>query len=436
MAARAQARYCVVGAGAAGLAAAKNLKARGIPFEVLEREDEVGGLWNYGRAHSAVYASTHLISSKPMTEFPDFPMPDDYPDYPHHRQVLAYLKAYARHFGLYEHIAFKTTVQRLEPGARGWQVTTSGPAGREVRRYRGVIIANGHLWDPRYPRYPGTFDGQVLHSKDYKTPEVLKGKRVLVVGAGNSGCDIAVEAAQHAERAFHSLRRGYHFIPKYLFGLPTDQVGERSLRLGLPLGLRRLLTSGLIYLVQGSPQRFGLPKPDHRLLESHPIVNSQLVYQLGHGNLTPKPDVAALDGSEVRFADGSTETIDLIIYATGFKLSFPFINKAQLNWQGEGPRLYLHAFHPQYDTLFVVGMLQPDSGLFWLMDTQCQLIARFIEAQEKAPQKAARFRALKAAGSRELRESAYLPTLRHFLETEHSSYKRKLQRLIASFDSR
>ncbi len=198
-------KYCIIGAGSSGITAAKNLKQLGIAYDVFEREDGVGGNWYYGKPNSSVYRSTHLISSKPLTEYTDFPMPKEYPDYPSHAQVLAYFQAYVKHFDLERDIQFNTAVERVVPADDCWDVTLSTG---ETRRYRGVIIANGHNWDPKIPTYPGTFNGVSLHSSDYKTTDVLREKRVLVIGAGNSGCDIAVEAAQNAAQTYHNVSFG------------------------------------------------------------------------------------------------------------------------------------------------------------------------------------------------------------------------------------
>lgn len=422
--------YCVIGAGSSGLVVAKTLRQQQIPVEVLEREDDVGGNWYYGRPHSSVYKSTHLLSSKRMTQFPDFPMPDDYPDYPGQRQVWEYLRSYARHFGLYDVIRFGTVVERVEPDGDGWQVRL---ADGSTRHYAGLVIANGHLWDPKYPNYPGHFDGVSLHSGQYKTPEVLAGQRVLVVGAGNSGCDLAVESAQHAEATFHSTRRGYHYMPKYFWGLPADVLNERMLRWRVPLWLRRRIASLLAKMVMGLPQDYGLPRPDHRLLESHPIVNSQMLYYVGHGEIRVKPDVAELCGREVRFKDGTIETIDVVIYCTGFNISFPFIDQAHLNWKDGRPDLYLNVFHPTRDNLFVAGLIQPDSGQFWIVDYQARAIARFIRSQQEAPSRAAAFRGEKAASRPDLGHGIhYLDSTRHLLEIEHFSYRRRIERVIAA----
>jgi cation diffusion facilitator CzcD-associated flavoprotein CzcO len=421
-------KYCIVGAGSSGLAAAKNLKAHNIPFDVIEAEDDVGGNWYYGKPRSSVYRSTHLISSKPLTEYTDFPMPSHYPDFPSHAQVWEYLRSYARAFGLYETIQFNTSVEKIEKENGDWEVTLSN---QQTRRYRGVIIANGHNWDPKYANYPGRFDGITLHSAQYKTPDVLRDKRVLVVGAGNSGCDIAVESAQNAARTYHSIRRGYYYVPKYFFGKPADQIGEVSLKWRVPLPLRRAFNTLLLKMVVGMPQKFGLPKPDHQLFETHPIVNSQMLYYAGHGDIIPKPDVAELCGNYVRFKDGSEEQIEVIVFATGFNIAFPFLDKKYLNWKNNRPNLFLNIFHPQYDNLFVAGLIQPDSGQWGLVDYQTQLIAKFILAQENYPAKADKFRQLKAGPQPNLSSGIkYIDSTRHYVEIEHFSYRQRLKKLI------
>ena len=431
--------YCVVGAGASGLTAAKNLKMAGIAFEIIEQEDEVGGNWYYGKPNSSVYQSTHLISSKEMTAFTDFPMPANYPDYPSHSQVCDYLRSYAKHFGLYEHIEFNTSVKHIERTEDGlWDITVGhradSAADDETFRYGGLVIANGHLWDPKLPQFPGEFHGTWLHSTDYKTPEILLDQRVLVVGGGNSGCDIAVEAAQNAAATFHSTRRGYWYAPKYTFGRPTDTVNELPIKLGLPLWLRRILIGTTLKLIVGDLRRYGLRKPDHKLLEAHPVINQQLIYYMGHGRIVPKPDVAELCGDQVRFADGTRESIDLIIYATGFKISFPFIDSQYLNWNGSHPDLYLHVFHPEYDNLFVIGMIQSDSGQFWITDLQSQLMTQYILAKRTGLETAERFRTIIRTKRPDLGGGIkYLDSTRHYVEIAHHVYRKLLKQHLKMF---
>ncbi len=421
-------RFCVIGAGTSGLAVVKNFAEHGIPVDCLERHHTLGGNWCYGHPASSVYRSTHLISSKKLTEYSDFPMPEHYPEYPSHQLVFEYLQRYADHFGLEEHIEYNTpvrSVRRAPP--HGWDVELENG---EVRRYRGIVVANGHNWDPRWPEIPGHFDGVVLHSCQYKTPDVLEGKRVLVVGAGNSGCDIAVESAGHATRTFHSFRRGYHFLPKFYRGIPIDQVGERMLWLRIPLTLRRLMSYVVVRLMLGNLRELGLPKPDHRLFETHPIINSQLAYHVAHGDIAIKPDVAELCGEEVRFADGSREQVDVIIHATGFKITIPFVDPSELNWHGERPDLYLNIFHPERDDLMVCGLIQPDSGQWGLVDCQARLMARYIKGLDQGTASALRFRERKRTSRAALnRGIRYVPSPRHLLEVEHFSYRRTLEQL-------
>lgn len=420
-------KFCIVGAGSSGLAAVRAFAVAGIPADCLEREDDVGGNWYYGRPHSSIYQSTHTISSKRLTEYVDFPMPRDYPQYPHHRQVWEYLRSYARHHGLYERIEFGRTIERITHDGAGWIVRLAD--GTE-RRYRGVVIANGHNWDPRLPEYPGTFTGETLHSSQYKTPEVLAGRRVLVVGAGNSGCDIAAEAAQHAECTFHSVRRGYHYLPKFWRGAPIDALNEQLLRWRVPTAVRRLFATFIERASFGDPTRRGLPRPDHRLFESHPIINSQMHYYLAHGRITPKPDVAELCGHEVCFTDGSREAIDLIVYATGFRISFPFVDRELLNWRDGKPDLYLNVFHPDRDDLFVIGLIQPDSGQFGLVDYQARCVAGFVAAVDAGHPAADELRKQKQSRSDLAGGIRYLASERHLLEVEHFSYRRQLQSLL------
>ena len=220
------------------------------------------------------------------------------------------------------------------------------------RRYRGVVIANGHNWDPRWPEYPGRFGGEAIHSAHYKSPEICRGRRVLVVGGGNSGFDIATDVAPYAAATFHSLRRGYRVLPRFYRGTPIDQCGQWMLRLRVPLWMRRWAAARMQNSAWEQTALNSLPRPDHRFLETHPVINSRWPYDVARGAIRVKPDVRELDGDHVEFVDGGREAIDLIIYATGFKLSFPFIDGEHLNWHDGRPELHLNVFHPDRDDLY------------------------------------------------------------------------------------
>lgn len=429
-------RICVIGAGPSGLVAAKTLREAGFEVDVLEREDDVGGNWYYGRPGSSVYRSASMISSKRMTEFSDFPMPKHFPPYPSHRQALEYLRDYAKHFNLYEAIRFGVSVEQVEPVSdsadSAWRVTLSTG---ETTVYRAVVVASGHHSLPRWPELPGQFDGELIHSHDYKTPDVLAGKRVLVIGGGNSGCDIAVEASQHAARTLLSLRRGYYFLPKFLLGGPLDSGGERFERWRLPQFLRRWITSALVYVAHGRPERYGLPKPMHRLFETHPVVNSQLLYRIGHGEIEVRRAIESIDGRVVRFADGRSDEVDLIVCATGYHARFPMLDESLVYDDRGRPKLFLNCFHPHFDHFFVCGLIQPNGAIWPLAELQAQLMTAFLRAEQDAPSHAVWFRKQKEQKSLDTAGGIhYDASERHLLEVEFFAYRRALRKLLSRLE--
>ena len=416
------AKYCLIGAGATGLAAVRAFQCSGLPFDCFEREDDVGGVWRYDCPSGSIYASTHLITSKAQSEFSGFAMPDSYPAYPSHRQVLEYLRAYARHHDLYAHITLNTSVESVEPNGAGWLVRLSDGSHRS---YRGVVIANGHLWEPQLPELPGTFSGRSIHSRQYRSNDELRGKRVLVVGFGNSACDIVIESGRCAAATFHSVRRGRHFVPKFLFGKASDTGADWLWRFGAPLWMHRLLARLPLHAALIDPVSLGLPRPDHALFSEPVIPNEQYLQELGHGRFTVRPDVARFNGTQVEFTDGSSEEIDLVIFATGYKMRFPFLDASLLQWELGVPRLYLNIFHPQYDTLFFVGLSEPSTKTWEVAEHVARLISLLLKAQEANPEGMAWFHKLKAqcAGPVGLGNTQRS----RFFDVEYHSYLRKLR---------
>lgn len=385
----AERKHLIVGAGYAGNGVAKAFTDAGIAYDHLERNDYIGGNWADG-----VYDSTHIISSRDSTQYGDFPMPREYPDFPSREQVLAYLNAYVDEFGLRDRIEFGTEVLEAAPlpapgengrrlaarGLHGWRVVVRRPDGsEEVRHYAGVVVANGHHWDKRFPDYPGEFTGKVLHSKDYKRIADLEGERVLVVGGGNSACDVAVEAAGAFGSADLSVRRGYWFLPKSFLGIPLAEWDKPL----LPLWLQRRVVKLIARLTFGSYKRYGLPEPDHRPFDKHPTVNSQLLYALRHGRVRARPDIARLDGRRVHFADGSSGEYDTIVWATGFKISFPFLDRDLFRWKNGVPYRVGSMMVPDVANLYVFGVLQPRGGAGPLISAGARLLARMVRLQER-----------------------------------------------------
>ena len=288
-------RYCIIGAGACGLAVAKTFAERGIPFDCFEALADIGGIWNPDSPH-AVYGSTYLNSSKRLSRYPDFHFPEEWSHYVSRAQAQDYLRAYAREFGLYQRISFNKRVTSAVRGEQGWRVTLEGEAS--PRLYAGLVVANGHHWEKFTPTYPGTFTGEMLHSHDVKSKEQLRGKRVLVVGAGNSAVDILSDAALDGARAVHSMRRSYYFFPKMVLGKPADTFIDMTSKWPLPRRVMRLFYRlGLIILV-GRHKRYGLPAPDHNLFEAHPTACTTYLDHIVHGRIVTKPAIEKLDGED------------------------------------------------------------------------------------------------------------------------------------------
>ena len=397
-------QIALIGAGPCGLAAARAFSRHGIAFQGFEAHTDVGGLWNIHNPRSTVYDSAHLISSKRMTEFTEFPMDQSVADYPSHKELLPYFQAYARHFDLLRHFRFGTRVLKVEPLGDApdtlWRVTSQGADGATIQaNYKGVVLANGTLAEPNAPQWPGQFSGELLHTSAYKHAQQFDGKRVLIVGAGNSGCDIAVDAVHHARQVDISVRRGYYFVPKYVFGKPADTIGGK---IRLPRALKQFIDSTILKWFTGDPVRFGFPKPAYRMYESHPVVNSLILYHIGHGDVKVRPDIERLDGHTVHFKDGTRQDYDLIMAATGYKLHYPFIDRALLNWQGMAPRLYLNIFSPRFARLAVLGMVEA-SGLGWQgRYEQAELVARYFKGLDSGSPAAQRFDTLRQGPSPDL----------------------------------
>jgi cation diffusion facilitator CzcD-associated flavoprotein CzcO len=228
-----------------------------------------------------------------------------------------------------------------------------------------------------------------MHTSAYRSPKVFEGKRVLIVGAGNSGCDIAVDAVHHAASVDLSVRRGYYFVPRYLFGRPSDTLNQGR---PLPARIKQFVDTRVLRAFTGDPVRFGFPRPDYRLYESHPIVNTLILNHLGQGDLRVVGDLDRFDGSTVRFADGSAADYDLVMLATGYRLDYPFVDRAHLNWTAAAPELFLNVFPPSFNGLFVLGMIEA-SGIGWQgRYEQAELIAAYLAAARDAPGTASRFR--------------------------------------------
>lgn len=380
-------RVAVIGAGPSGIAALKAALAEGHDAHAFEQGERIGGNWVYRpeASHSSVYETTHIISSRRWSSYEDFPMPGDYPDYPSHAQVLAYFDAYVARFGLAPHVRLRTRVERavrLDGG--GWVLELGGEAGAGSERFDALLVANGHHWDPYLPEVPGRFDGGILHSHAFKRAEPFRGRRVLVVGAGNSACDVAVECSRVAGFVGLSVRRGQHIVPKFLRGRPSDE-NHAGLR-WIPSALRQRLLAAGLRLVQGRYADYGLPEPEVGILEMHPTVNSELLYFIRHGRIHPRPGIARFDGPQVVFTDGRAESYDVVVFATGYNIRFPFLDPALVPWVDDTAiPLYRRMIPLAPDDLYFIGLFQPLGCIWPLADHQARIAARAIAGRWTRP---------------------------------------------------
>jgi cation diffusion facilitator CzcD-associated flavoprotein CzcO len=378
---------CVIGAGSSGIAAAKALHERGIPFDCYEKSDQVGGNWVFGNRNgmSSAYRSLHINTSRERMEYSDFPMPKSYPDFPHHTHIAEYFNDYVDRFGVRDRIVFETGVEHARRGDDGvWTVTLDTG---DTRTYDALAVANGHHWDPRWPEpaFPGEFNGKQMHAHYYVDNEDFRDKNVLVVGIGNSAMDIAVESSFVARNTFLSSRRGAYILPKYLFGRPLDQIGVNSLTGRLPWGFRQAILSTMYRVGVGKVQDYGLPEPDHKLGDAHPTISADFLNRIAHGEMTWKPNLSSLDGDRVVFEDGSSEEIDIIVYCTGYKVTFPFLDEDFVSAPDNDLPLFRRVFKPGIDNLAFIGLLQPLGAIMPLAEAQGRWLASYLRGEYRLP---------------------------------------------------
>jgi cation diffusion facilitator CzcD-associated flavoprotein CzcO len=413
---------CVIGAGSSGIAAAKALHERGIPFDCFEKSDQVGGNWVFGNRNgmSSAYRSLHINTSRERMEYSDFPMPKSYPDFPHHTHIAEYFNDYVDRFGVRERIIFETGVDSARRGDDGvWTITLDTG---ETRAYDALAVANGHHWDPRWPEpaFPGEFNGEQMHAHYYVDNEGFRDKNVLVVGIGNSAMDIAVESSFVARKTFLSSRRGAYILPKYLFGRPLDQIGVNALTGKLPWGFRQTILSAMYRVGVGKVQDYGLPEPDHKLGDAHPTISADFLNRIAHGEMTWKPNVERLDGERVVFEDGSTEPIDIIVWCTGYKVTFPFFDEDFISAPDNDLPLFRRVFKPGLDNLAFVGLLQPLGAIMPLAEAQGRWLASYLRGEYRLPPLAEMEADIRAERDRMFRR--YVASKRHTMQVDFDNY--------------
>jgi len=375
-------RYCVIGAGAAGLSTLDALLRAGYDVDCFEQTDRVGGHWHTD------YDALHLITSRDHTIFEGFPMPREYPHFPRRDEVREYIESFARARGLYEAITFGTRVESVTPlpadgvpGSAGWRVTLGTG---EAREYDGVFVANGHLWDPKVPSVAKDFTGAQYHSSQYQNPGDLAEGRVLVVGAGNSGCDLAVDAAQHRFEVDVVVRHGVFFQPKSYFGMPRQELPWMA---QFSPEEQDFIARMLARVSIGEPEAYGLPAPKEKTLaEGRAVVNNLLLYWMQHGRIHVVPGIDRIEGRTVHFSDGSSREYGTILWATGFHASLPFLDDALVPRRNGVPLRYAGGLVPQgLEKLYYIGLTAPRGPQIPVYGLQAKLALKILALHEAAP---------------------------------------------------
>ncbi len=421
-------KIAVIGAGPSGITALKNLLDQGLDAVAFDRNEEVGGNWIYSEkeSHSSVFETTHIISSKTLSQYEDFPFDEFDPetaDYPSHEVLRNYFQAYARKFNLYPFIQFGTMVKECKwIDELHWQVTTEKDGIEKTEQFTHLVVANGHHWKPRYPEYPGEFTGEFLHSHHFKKAAPFAGKRVLVIGGGNSACDVAVETSRVSASTAISWRRGYRIVPKFFFGKPSDKVAEQTK--WLPVKVRGFFNQLLLKVMLGDNKAYGLRPITEPFGATHPTINDELLHKIRHGKVKPRLDIKRFEGKNVIFEDGKTEEYDSIIACTGYWLSHPFFDKNFIDYSSGPVPLYLKMFHPKITNLYFIGMFQPLGCIWPGAELQSKLMAQELIGKWKRPKN------IEALCEREVTDPHYkqVNTPRHTITVDFHLFVKDLKK--------
>jgi dimethylaniline monooxygenase (N-oxide forming) len=417
----------IIGAGSSGIAVAKALHERGLPFVCFEASDRVGGNWVFENKNgmSAAYRDLHINTSRARMEYSDFPMSTSYPDFPHHTQVAAYFDSYVDHFGFRDGIRFETSVQRARQRPDGtWELTDSRGA---THVHDMLVVANGHHWDARRPEpaFPGSdeFGGVQMHAHDYRDNESLRGKDVVVLGMGNSAMDIAVESSYVASSTHLAARRGAWIVPKYLFGKPMDQLPHAA---WIPDWITYKVFELFVRLHTGNPERYGLPRPDHRLGQAHPTVSGRILDRISHGAVTPQPNIARLGPDWVQFADGTRVHADVVVYCTGYRITFPFFDAGFLAAPDNRIELFRRVFVPGNRSLAFAGLLQPLGAIMPLAEAQGRWLADYLLGRYQLPPRRVMEADIRRENAR--MRKRYVASKRHTIQVDFDRYLVELRK--------
>jgi cation diffusion facilitator CzcD-associated flavoprotein CzcO len=413
--------FAIIGAGAAGLCAAKNLLAIGIEVTIFEVGSDVGGLWVYNNDSglSPAYRSLHINSEAKVSSFVDFPFSDGISLYPDHREMHRYFQAYAEHFGLLSRIRFRSRVVAIDAEGEQYRVRLEGGA---AETFDGAVIATGHQSKPRHPPQVAKFEGDYLHAHSYRVPEPFAGKRVLVIGPGNSGVDIAADICTTTQHTVLSARSPVLIMPRMMFGVPNSRVLVRLEKPFLPWRARIWIRTLLTRMFHGSMEQWGFRTPKVR---THPISHPTLISHIAWKRIEVRPGIADVKGREIRFDDGVTRTFDSIIAATGYTTEFPFLSQAASPVSETRLGLYNRIVHPKLRGLYFIGFFDVSGGSnIRMMDDQAEYIASIASGALRLPSEGDMLKAM--ARDHAWAEKQFPDSPRYGLELDPRRYRKAL----------
>ncbi|KAI1177350.1 FAD/NAD(P)-binding domain-containing protein [Nemania sp. FL0916] len=465
-------RIAVIGLGPTGLTALKTLREEGFSVVAFERRSEIGGLWAFSdnTGYTSALKNTVCNVSKFVSGLSDFPVPKDYPAYWSSSQVAEYFSSYASHFDLYPHIRFRTTVRKVTRNATddGWDVHITNPDGDSLLSFDKVVFAHGGQSVPLWPPMPNRdkFKGTILHGQSFKSPEAFKDKRVLVVGIGNTACEVSLTLMNHASKVYQSYRRGRILVSRYAGdGLPLDtQFSWPFLRLKYlidyslpwligPFADKFMINKMITDAAKTEPVEPGVSEKERRerteklvrddwrlvpcpsMAHVHPAVQEDFVPALRRGDITPVRGFKDFAGdSEVILDDDTKIEVDTVIFCTGYDLDFkimpelemdgtsgfPLRTAEELSHDNSGdnvreqqsqphlPRLYHMLFPPRYaSSVAILSWMSPQQNVWCVAELASMAVAQIWAAETAASSKST----LKKSPKQKYRAPALLPSL-------------------------
>jgi cation diffusion facilitator CzcD-associated flavoprotein CzcO len=421
-------RVAIIGAGACGICAAKYLLQVGFDVTVFEIGSQIGGMWCYqnDNGRSSAYRTLHINTSRGVTRFSDLDFDAGTQDFPDHADMYRYLVAYADHFGVTPRIRFRSRVAQVRPafdpkqGAPRWHLEL---ADGRVETFDAVLVATGHLTRPYEIPELACFGGEYLHAHNYKEPEPYVGKRICVVGIGNSACDIASDVCVTSPRCVLVARSGVLILPKLLFGRAFTDITAQIQRPWIPRSLRRRITRFLTWLAHGDLTRLGFKRPETL---THVTSNATVVTDIAYRRIEVKNGITAVEDRTIRFEDGTADEFDVLIAATGYRIDLDLIPREIVDAEDNQLGLYLRIVPPDWPGLYFMGFFNTDTALNMVFEHQARWVREILLGNAVLPDAGEMRRAIDERAAWYARQ--YKASIRHSIEEEHVRYLTDLRK--------